>query len=59
MVAVWLTVLLSAIGPALTFLGVTAYWERALHGLIILAAVAADALRTRPAVSRAAVGAPS
>ena len=37
--------LLSAIGPALTFLGVTAYWERALHGVIILAAVAADALR--------------
>jgi rhamnose transport system permease protein len=40
-------VLLSAIGPALTFLGVTAYWERALHGVIILAAVAADALRQR------------
>jgi rhamnose transport system permease protein len=50
-------VLLSAIGPALTFLGVTAYWERALHGLIILAAVAADALRVRPPVSKAAVGA--
>jgi rhamnose transport system permease protein len=40
-------VLLSAIGPALTFLGVTAYWERALHGVIILAAVAADALPAR------------
>ena len=40
-------VLLSAIGPALTFLGVTAYWERALHGVIILAAVVADALRAR------------
>ena len=26
-------VLLGAIGPALTFLGVTAYWERALHGV--------------------------
>jgi rhamnose transport system permease protein len=38
-------VLLGAIGPALTFLGVSAYWERALHGAIILAAVAADALR--------------
>jgi rhamnose transport system permease protein len=38
-------VLLSAIGPALTFLGVTAYWERALHGVIILTAVAADSLR--------------
>ena len=48
-------VLLSAIGPALTFLGVTAYWERALHGVIILTAVAADALRQRHAVHRAAV----
>jgi rhamnose transport system permease protein len=38
-------ILLSAIGPALTFLGVSAYWERAIHGLIILAAVTADALR--------------
>lgn len=37
-------VLLGAIGPALTFLGVTAYWERAIQGAIILAAVAADAL---------------
>ena len=48
-------VLLSAIGPALTFLGVTAYWERALHGVIILTAVAADALRQRHAVHRAAL----
>ena len=40
-------ILLSAIGPALTFLGVTAYWERALHGVIILTAVAVDALRPR------------
>lgn len=38
-------ILLSAIGPALTFLGVSAYWERAIHGLIILAAVAIDAVR--------------
>ncbi len=48
-------ILLSAIGPALTFLGVSAYWERAIHGVIILAAVAADALRpvavARPAVA--------
>ena len=28
-------VLLGAIGPALTFLGVSAYWERALQGAII------------------------
>ena len=40
-------VLLSAIGPALTFMGVTAYWERALHGVIILAAVTMDAVRAR------------
>jgi rhamnose transport system permease protein len=37
--------LLGAIGPALTFLGVSAYWERAIQGAIIVAAVAADALR--------------
>jgi rhamnose transport system permease protein len=48
-------VLLSAIGPALTFLGVTAYWERALHGVIILAAVVADALRARGPSAKAAV----
>jgi len=42
-------VLLSAIGPALTFLGVTAYWERALQGAIILAAVAVDSVRERRA----------
>lgn len=41
-------VLLGMIGPALTFLGVSAYWERALQGLIILAAVAFDALRVAP-----------
>jgi rhamnose transport system permease protein len=40
-------VLLGAIGPALTFLGVSAYWERALQGAIILAAVAIDAIRER------------
>ena len=34
-------VLLGAIGPALTFLGVSAYWERAIQGAIVLAAVAA------------------
>jgi rhamnose transport system permease protein len=38
-------ILLGAIGPALTFLGVSAYWERAIQGAIILAAVAADAVR--------------
>lgn len=42
--------LLGMSGPALTFLGASAYWERALQGAIILAAVAAQALaRSRPA----------
>jgi rhamnose transport system permease protein len=40
-------VLLGAIGPALTFLGVSAYWERAIQGAIILIAVAVDALPRR------------
>jgi rhamnose transport system permease protein len=40
-------VLLGAIGPALTFLGISAYWERAVQGGIILAAVVIDAVRTR------------
>ena len=42
----WLLVL-AMIGPALTFLGVSAYWERAIQGAIILAAVAIDAVRAR------------
>jgi len=40
-------VLLAAIGPALTFLGLSAYWERAVQGAIILTAVAMDALSSR------------
>jgi len=36
-------VLLGAIGPALTFLGLSAYWERAVEGAIILVAVAIEA----------------
>lgn len=47
--------LLAIIGPALVFLGVTSYWERAIHGAIILAAVAGDAWtsrRARPALRR-------
>ncbi len=39
--------LLGAIGPALTFAGVNAYWENALQGAIILAAVVIDAARAR------------
>ncbi len=41
--------LLGAVGPALTFIGVTAYWERALQGGIILAAVSIGAWRTHRA----------
>ena len=37
--------LLAIIGPALTFLGFSAYWERAIEGGIILAAVSLDAIR--------------
>ena len=40
-------ILLAAIGPALTFLGLSAYWERAVQGAIILMAVAMDALSSR------------
>ena len=40
-------ILLGAMGPALTFLGVNAYWEKALQGGIILIAVGAEALHTR------------
>jgi rhamnose transport system permease protein len=40
-------VLLGSIGPALTFLGVTAYWERALQGAIIVIAVASEAVGRR------------
>ena len=49
--------LLGLIGPALTFLGVSAYWERAIQGAIILAAVAFDAARTRPISHTAMVAA--
>ena len=38
-------VLLGVIGPALTFLGISAYWERAIQGGIILAAVSMEAAR--------------
>jgi rhamnose transport system permease protein len=38
-------ILLGAIGPALTFIGASAYWERAIQGGIILTAVVVDALR--------------
>ena len=58
-------ILLGAIGPALTFMGINAYWEKAIQGVIILAAVSSEAARvqsevrgrrkyaSRPAASRA------
>ena len=46
--------LLGAVGPALTFLGVSAQWERALQGAIILAAVAIDAGASSPRRARRA-----
>jgi rhamnose transport system permease protein len=51
-------ILLGTIGPALTFLGVSAYWEKALQGAIILVAVSANALssyRKRSAATEVAV----
>jgi rhamnose transport system permease protein len=45
--------LLGTIGPALTYLGTQAYWERALQGAVILLAVSTDAL---PALRRGGRG---
>jgi rhamnose transport system permease protein len=45
-------VLLGLVGPALTFLGTQAYWDRALQGLIILLAVSADAFERRSGAAR-------
>jgi rhamnose transport system permease protein len=39
--------LLGTVGPALTFLGINAYWEKAIQGAIILIAVLADAAAGR------------
>ena len=49
--------LLGAIGPALTFLGISAYWETALQGGIILAAITIDTFRARVEGQGAAVAA--
>jgi rhamnose transport system permease protein len=50
-------ILLGSIGTALTFLGVSAYWEKALQGGIILSAIAIHVLgnRERNAASSEAV----
>jgi len=39
--------LLATVNPALTFLHVEAYWEKAIQGLVILLAVVADGIRSR------------
>ena len=46
--------LLGAIGTGLTYLGVSAYWERAIQGAIILAAILLETFRRVP--RRAAIG---
>ena len=50
-------ILLGAIGPALTFLSVNAYWEKALQGAIILAAVSLEAWPGNTILSRDREGA--
>lgn len=40
-------ILLGTIGPALTFLGINAYWEKAIQGAIILLAVSMDVIGAR------------
>jgi rhamnose transport system permease protein len=46
-------ILLGMIGPGLTFLGISAYWERAIQGAIILAAVAVPSERYAAVAQRA------
>jgi rhamnose transport system permease protein len=50
-------VLLGAIGPALTYLGVSAYWERAIQGAIILVAVAVNVVPSRVRSTAGTLGA--
>jgi rhamnose transport system permease protein len=50
--------LLGTIGPALTFLKVSAFWEEALQGAIILAAVSLEGLRNPAARLASRVRAP-
>ena len=40
-------ILLGAIGPALTFLGINAYWEKAIQGAIILSAIVLEKAASR------------
>jgi rhamnose transport system permease protein len=40
-------VLLGVIGTAMTYVGISPFWAKAIQGLIILAALVADALLAR------------
>lgn len=42
-------ILLGSIGPALTFIGINSYWEKAIQGAIILLTVLFDALSAQRA----------
>ena len=46
--------LLATIGPALTFVGINPFWEKAIQGAIILAALASDFVLRRVERMRAA-----
>jgi rhamnose transport system permease protein len=39
--------LLGTIGTAMTYVGISPFWEKAIQGLIILAALVADAVLAR------------
>ena len=45
-------VLLGAIGPALTFLGINAYWEKAIQGAIILVSLALEVIARKSSSQR-------
>ena len=45
------TILFAAIGSSLIFIGVSAYWLRAIMGILILCTVLADMARRRRVVS--------
>ena len=48
-------ILMGAIGPALTFLGLSAYWDKAIQGGIILSAIVIDALRAHSRIGNNAI----
>jgi rhamnose transport system permease protein len=48
-------ILMGTIGPALTFLGLSAYWDKAIQGGIILAAIVIDALQAHSRIGNNAI----